>query len=109
MIEIEESRMSLSSSMRIAMSQLLDEDAEAWASISGLMASLALPPVFGLDRQPRKRIVEIEIAPRSGLWSEIDGVAIEADRLVFFVGTNGHREEYVYRRRVEPLPAWRVR
>ncbi len=78
---------------------------EAYASLQGLMAMLALPPVRCDDGTFRKRRVEIEIA--DGIWACIDSMIIEAERLLFTFGANGTRVEYVFARS-EGVPEWRV-
>jgi len=91
---------------RATMAILMTENVEGWARLSGLMAVLALPPVRGNDKTYRRAAVEIEVA--RGIWTEIDAVAIEADRLIFWFGKNGERQEYPFAR-AEGVPQWRTK
>ncbi len=84
---------------------LLDREANAWSSLQGLMAVLALPATRREDGVYRKRQVEVEISRNA--WVQIDSMAVEPDRLVFWYGTNGRRVEYVFERS-EGAPRWRV-
>lgn len=87
------------------MAGLLDEDAEGWARLSGMMAMLALPPVRRDDGTFRARVVEIEVAPNR--WLRVDGVALEAHRLICWHGSNGSRIQFEYPRGAA-IPRWRM-
>lgn len=78
---------------------------EDLARLLGVMRMLALPPVRTPDNRERRRVVEIEIAPDT--WERVDGMWIESGRIVFFVGTNGHRTDYAFIDG-EAVPSWRV-
>lgn len=106
MIEVVEASMSDAAANALHMSALLQDNVEDWARLKGLMAMLALPGV----RDPasdtfNSRVVQIEI--RHEVWTAIDAVAIDAERLIFWVGTNGSRQEFVFRRS-EGVPRWRM-
>lgn len=87
------------------MTQLLANDAEAWSSLRGLMAMLALPPIHQPGGGARKRPVEVEIAP--GVWQVVDSMAIEEHRIRFW-HTNGVRTEFVFLRMGNTIPRWRI-
>ena len=89
------------------MAELLRTDAEKWASLRGLMAMLALPPVTGPGGVQRRREVEVEIAP--GVWQVVDSIAIEEHPIRFWSGSNnGHKTEYTFLRLDNAVPKWRV-
>lgn len=81
-----------------------DVGAEDAARLHGVMAMLALPEVRCDDGTFRRREVDIEIAP--GKWQRVDGVSVEAERVVFFFGVNGHRQQWVFVKG-ERVPRWR--
>lgn len=87
------------------MDALLQQDANAWASLSGLMAVLALPAVRQPNGVYRRRDVEVEIAP--GVWQAVDSIAVEAERLVFWFGPANARIEFVFLRVDGAVPRWR--
>lgn len=99
---VEDRSMSYAPSIKQLMSELLHDDAEAWASLSGLMAILALPPI-----RERHRVVEVEITP--GMWQLVHSIAIEANVIRFWFGTNGSRTEFTFLRTAfDRVPRWRV-
>lgn len=102
---VEDRSMSYRPDTEMLMGQLLRTDAEAWASLRGLMAVLALPPVHCADGAQRKRVVEVEIAP--GVWQVVDSIAIEEHRIRFW-HTNGVRAEFVFLRMDNAVPRWRI-
>lgn len=106
MIEVHDASMSDAAANAFHMSSLLQEDAEGWSRLKGLMAMLALPGVRNPESNTlQNRVVQIEI--RRDVWTAIDAVAIEAERVIFWVGTNGSRQEFVFRRS-EGVPQWRM-
>jgi hypothetical protein len=88
-----------------AMAMLLTDDPEIWASIQGLFAMLALPPIRVGDGTYRRRIIEAEVTP--GRWVEIDGASIDIQRLIVWTGTNGSTVQHVFPRG-GPMPKWRM-
>lgn len=101
-IVVQDARMLKIESDRTAMTQLLDTDPEAWASLSGMMAMLRLPLVVD-----GVQCVEVEIAP--DIWRVIDQVSImpPSRELVVAKGFNGHREEWKFNLKLG-APRWRV-
>jgi hypothetical protein len=104
-ITIDDRSVSAAHVTRQFMVRLLEEDPEAWARLSGLMATLALPPLRHFDGSSRKPSVEIEITP--GVWALVDALAIESNRLLFWYGENGTRREYVFPK-AAGIPRWRT-
>lgn len=88
------------------MADLLRCDQEGWASLSGLMAVLALPPIHCAGGAQRKRDVEVEIAP--GVWQVVHSIAIEEHRIRFWSGMNGTRTEFTFLRLDNSVPRWRI-
>lgn len=86
------------------MAGLLDENAEEWSRMAGLLAVLALPPLRESDGTYRRQLIEIEIS--HGRWAAIDGVTIEAHRVLFHHGRNGSSVQYEFTR-AEGVPRWR--
>jgi hypothetical protein len=76
------------------------DHAEGWASLQGLMAQLALPPVRSLDGSFCRPRIEVEINPDE--WEPIDSVSVESARVVFALG----KREWVFLR-TETFPRWR--
>lgn len=79
-------------------------DPEQNARLHGLIAVLGLPAVRCIDGEWRRPLVEVEIA--HGLWEPVDGLSIEAERLVFYFGALPARVEWVFNRK-EGVPRWR--
>jgi hypothetical protein len=104
--EIEDLSLSVVRSNEIYMGQILEQDPEAWSSLRGIMATLALPSLRYPGGVVRRKTVEIELVPFSDTWVEIDAVIIEAERVTFTFGVNGHSQQYVFNR-AESLPRWR--
>lgn len=98
---VENRSMSYQQDTKHQMVALLAKDPEAWSSLSGLMAILALPAING-----RRRTVEVEVAP--DVWQEVDSVAVEQHRVCFWFGANGSRTEYTFSRAGGGAPRWRV-
>lgn len=101
--------MSYPADMKSRMAELLEQDAESWSRLSGMMAVLALPPTRHADGEYYRRAVEIEIAPKT--WAIVDCVSIESDRFVFWQnGKSGQPIAPAYQfSRSEGAPAWRLR
>ncbi len=89
------------------MAGLLDSDVEGYARLAGLLAMLALPPIHAGDGTFRRRVVEIEVSPGSDRWIAIEGVAVEAHRIICWTGSNGTRQQFEYLRG-EKIPQWRT-
>lgn len=83
---------------------MIDEGENA-ARLAGLLAMLALPMLRTLDGRERRRDIEIEVSP--GKWARIEGASIEAARLIFWSGSNGTRQQFVFRAS-EGCPRWRA-
>lgn len=102
MIQVDDAQHERALSRSRALAIFLHDDPEGWASLSGLLAILALPPLQPSDARPR---VEIEIAPN--VWTAIDEVSITADAITYAHGHNGRREVWS----VDPragVPRWRI-
>lgn len=94
------------------MAEVLQENPEHHARLSGMMAILALPPVRQADGVYRKRKVWIEVAPDS--WDAIDSFSIEHDKFTFWHSAHDartapssarHPPRYVFTRGDGP-PRW---
>lgn len=104
---VEDRSMSYQPDTKHLMAELLRADADAWASLQGLMAVLALPPIHCRDGSQRRRRVEVEITP--GVWQVVDSIAIGPQVIQFWFGTNGSRTEYTFLRTEATLaPRWRI-
>lgn len=80
---------------RLAMERLLADDAETWCSLKGLMSQLDLP---------NRPTLEIETGDG---WTAISLLAIRADGVTFYSGTNGSTMTHAYYW-VEGIPRWRL-
>lgn len=102
MIQVDDAQQENALSRSRALATFLQNDPNGWASLSGLLAILALPARQPSDNRPR---VEIEIAPN--VWTVVDEVSITADAITYAHGRNGHREVWS----VDPragVPRWRI-
>lgn len=81
------------------------DEAENAARLTGLLAMLALPMVRCDDGLYRRRLVELEIS--AGRWVAIEGIAIEAHRIIVWSGRNGSRTQFEFRKS-EGCPPWRT-
>lgn len=81
------------------------DDPESWASLQGLKAMLALPEVRVSGDKYARRRVEVQVSPST--WEVIDAVDVVGNSIVFSVGANGSRREFVFAL-TAPIPAWRM-
>lgn len=88
------------------MKELLEEDANEWASLMGMLAQLALPPLRAEHGLEMRRAIEIERPADSGNWILVESITIEPGTVTFRSGHNGSTQAFTYRRR-EKLPRWR--
>lgn len=102
MIEIVQD-MRMSNAREAIMHALLASDPEAWASLSGAIATLDLPHVRHADRSVRQRLIEIQI---DGTWILVDRVTFMDGEVVFARGQNGHSERWPFYHGA--IPRWRM-
>lgn len=81
------------------MAMLLERDAEGWARLQGLMATLALPQFASGARK-----VEVEVAP--DVWAHITSCAFDSEKLTFWCGT-AMIVAFEFHH-TEPVPRWRT-
>lgn len=91
--------MSYREDMKSRMAMLLERDAEGWARLQGLMATLALPQVASGARR-----VEVEVAPDT--WVQITSCAFDSEKLTFWCGVAC--VVCFEFRHTEPVPRWRM-
>jgi hypothetical protein len=104
-MDVQDDRMPEAEVQAAAMSALLNLDPEAWASMRGLMAMLALPLVHSRDGKEHRRIVEVEVSPN--VWRGVDQISVTVDDVVVSAGLNGHRQEWRFPI-ARGVPRWRM-
>lgn len=98
--------MSYPDGIKARMAELLEQDAESWSRLSGMMAILALPSTRRPGGEYRSTPIEIEIAHET--WAVVDCLAIESDQFVFWRTVNGRPIEPSFRfPRAGGAPRWR--
>lgn len=78
-------------------------DEENHARLSGLLAIIALPLVRAAAGYMRRVPVEVETSP--GVWTAIEGAAVELGKLTVWTGTNGSRMQWEFK--AAECPRWR--